>query len=75
MPDTPYYHISNGNRYKATSALKYLRGKQVDVTEEMNEIQGSVVEAMSHRAGILDVFKGKANVLGEREKYYFKFSV
>lgn len=67
MPDTPHFHISSGNRHQATQALKFLRGKNADgVKDELNEIQESVVEAMSHRAGILDVFKGKANVLGEK---------
>lgn len=67
MPDTPHFYLSRGNRNGATKALKFLRGKSTaDVTEELNEIQESVVEAMSHRAGILEVFKGKANVLGNK---------
>lgn len=75
MPDSPHYHISNGNRHQATKALKFLRGKNADgVKEELDEIQESVVEAMSHRAGVFEVFKGKANFLGEEEEIFVDFN-
>lgn len=66
MPDTPHYYLSKGSRQRAINSLKYLRGKSADsVMEELNEIQASVTESMSHRAGFADVFKGRANLIGK----------
>lgn len=67
MPDTPHFHISKGDRLKATESLQYLRGMGADgVSVELDEIQESVVESMSHRAGFIDIFKGRANIIGEK---------
>lgn len=65
MPDTPHYHISKGDRHRATKSLQYLRGMSANgISAELDEIQESVVESMSHRAGFIDVFKGRANLIG-----------
>lgn len=68
MPDTPHYYVAKGLRHEAIKSLKYLREKSDDdVSEELREIEESVVESMSHRAGITDVFRGRANLIGNFE--------
>lgn len=66
MPDTPHYYLSKGSRQRAINSLRYLRGKSAEgVAEELDEIQASVLESMSHRAVFTDVFKGRANLIGK----------
>lgn len=67
MPDTPHYYLSKGSRQRAINSLRYLRGKSAEgVAEELDEIQASVLESMSHRAVFTDVFKGRANLIGKK---------
>lgn len=66
MPDTPHYHISKGDWSSAVESLKFMRGggKNDDIMKEIDEIKASVEESLSHRSRFIDIFKGKANVLG-----------
>lgn len=65
MPDTPHYHILKNDRAKAASALQYLRGFKCDISEELDEIERDVRESMIQSNGLLHVFKGRANLIGE----------
>lgn len=69
MPDTPHFYILRGNRVKAMNSLKYFRGADdSDVEEEMNEIEHSVIESMDSKAGIIELFKERANFIGNVTK-------
>ena len=39
MPETPKFHVSKGNNKKAAASLQRLRGKNYDVTDELERIQ------------------------------------
>lgn len=67
MPDSPHYLIARGDRFAAVNALKFLRGgsKNEEILSEIDDIKLSVEESMSHKSNLLDMFKGKANILGE----------
>lgn len=65
IPDTPHYFITKGDRLRAIKSLEFLRQKDSNgVSEELEEIEISVAESMSHRARIFDVFRGRANLIG-----------
>lgn len=67
MPDTPHYFVTKGDRTKAIESLRYLRMKSGDdVKDELLEIQASVDESLSHKAGFFDMFRGRANVMGKQ---------
>lgn len=66
IPDSPHYYMSQRNRQKANASLAYLRGKSSEsVKQELDEIEASVKEVMSRRANVLDIFKGRANIIGK----------
>lgn len=66
IPDSPHYYVSKGLRHKAIKSLKFLRHKSSDdVSEELEEIETSVAQSLSHRATIFDVFRGRANLTGK----------
>lgn len=72
MPDTPHYYLSKGLRHKAMKSLKFLREKNSEgVVAEIEEIQSSIIESMSHRRSVLDVFKGRANLIGKGNSQFF----
>lgn len=65
MPDSPHYHIIKKNHAKAKSALIYLRSYDHDIISELDQIENDVVESMTHPSGFLDVFRGRANLIGK----------
>ena len=65
MPDTPHFFIMKGNREAAVKSLKFYRDVSADdVAEEMDEIELTVVESMKLKAGFTEIFKGRANLIG-----------
>jgi hypothetical protein len=65
MPDTPHFHMTRNNPVKATNALVYLRSYSHDISSELEQIETDVAESMNHSNGFLNVFKGRANLLGK----------
>lgn len=75
MPDSPHYLIARGDRFAAVNALKFLRGgssgsKNEEILKEIDDIKLSVEESMSRKSSLLDMFRGKANLLGEFCSYF-----
>lgn len=65
-PESPHFFIARGEREKAFKSLGFLRGKSCeDVKGELEEIQASVNESMKHSSSVLDIFRSRANRLGE----------
>lgn len=76
IPDTPHYFVTRGDRHRAIQSLEFLRQKDSDeVGEELDEIETSVAESMSHRARIIDVFRGRANLIGKITFTYIFYTI
>lgn len=66
IPDSPHYYITKCDRQAATKSLMFLRQTDANnVSEELEEIELTVVESMNNQASIFDVFRGRANRIGE----------
>lgn len=62
LPESPRYHVKNGDRAKATKALATLRGQPQDsqyIQDELNELVANWQYESTHmQAGWMDCFRG-----------------
>lgn len=56
MPETPQYLLSKNRRRDAEKALRWLRGPDADLSDELEDMQKEVDDASRQRAGILSIF-------------------
>ncbi|XP_044741584.1 facilitated trehalose transporter Tret1-like isoform X2 [Chrysoperla carnea] len=59
IPETPRWYFTKGRKDEAETALTWLRGKNVDVSEELAEIEKSQIEAEKNQTsnGISELFQ------------------
>lgn len=71
MPETPHFHIMQGEKRKAIEALKFFRPGE-DIREEINEIMQMVDESMKQEINLFNILKIQANRRGEYRWNFFE---
>lgn len=62
MPDTPYFHVGQGDQAAASQSLAFLRGKsEAAIKDEIEDIQDSLKEEMQKKRRFVDLFIKKGN--------------
>ncbi|XP_059045504.1 facilitated trehalose transporter Tret1-2 homolog [Achroia grisella] len=56
MPETPQYLLGKNRRRDAEKSLRWLRGPDADLSDELEDMQNEVDAASLQRAGILSIF-------------------
>jgi len=61
IPETPRWYISKGKMKESQKSLQWLRGKKVDITEELSMIEKVYIESEQEAVGgtISELFKRK----------------
>nr|CAD7579601.1 unnamed protein product [Timema californicum] len=57
MPETPVYFLRNDQGEKARHSLRWLRGPEVDLEPELQELQLAVDEERKNQASLRDAFR------------------
>jgi len=59
MPETPLYYLQKGQKDRAQTSLQWFRGKNYDVSAELQEIQATVDKAAAQKLSFFKAFKTK----------------
>lgn len=59
MPETPLYYLQKGQKERAQASLQWFRGKNYDVSTELQEIQKTVDEAAAQKLSFLEAFRSR----------------
>lgn len=63
MPETPQYLLGKNRRREAERALRWLRGRDADLTDELQDMQQEVDEASRQQAGVKAMLTNRASVM------------
>lgn len=62
MPESPIYLQDKNKDAKVVKTLKWLRGKNYDPTEEVKELNGTLIEEKSNNASFMEIISKKNNL-------------
>ncbi|XP_043196353.1 facilitated trehalose transporter Tret1-like [Amphibalanus amphitrite] len=55
VPETPRWYVTHGNMKEAAKSLRWLRGKDVDITDELNSITEHITTAQRTHTSLRDL--------------------
>lgn len=64
MPESPTYLVMKDKNQEASNAIKWLRGKQYDPTEDVADLQNDIEEQRRHNLSFIEALSRKTTIRG-----------